>query len=252
MKPLEKLHPPISATSLGDILGLSITPELAMIRLDDLQKMQAAGDFEPANYLTPQELDCYNLFKYEKRQTEWLGGRLCAKKAALEHLSLPITKEFMREWPIFVEENGRPFFRSATHPELSLSISHSHGLASAMVVTGSPCGLDVQKITESTIRVKEKFCTNHEEEILTEFIPPDPGQPATGPTLLWAAKEALRKALGGNPLTGFLAIVLIEIAPQDNSSWIFNLLVGDKSYQIMVFIYQDYAVAMCTSISTNG
>ena len=252
MRPLKKLQPPISATSLREVLGLSATPELVMIRLDDLLKMQADGDLEPADYLALQELDNYQLFKYEKRQIEWLGGRLTAKKAALDHLYLAATKNTMREWPIFAEENGRPFFRSAAHPEISLSISHSHGLASAMVVTGPSCGLDVQKVSDATIRVKEKFCTRQEEEVLTSFIPPNSDQPATGPTLLWAAKEAMRKALGGHPLTGFLAMRLSKIVPDNKSSWIFNLLVGDKLYQIVVFIYQDYAVAMCTSKPIRG
>ena len=66
-------------------------------------------------------------------------------------------------------------------------------------------------------------------------------------TLLWSAKEALRKALGGYPLTGFLAMVLVEITPIGDNSWTFSLLVKDRTYRIVVFIYQDYAVAMCTA-----
>jgi phosphopantetheinyl transferase len=247
MKLLKKLQPPISTASLKEVLGLSTTPELAMIRLDDLLAMQADGGLDPARYLAPQELEKYQLFKYEKRRIEWLGGRLAAKKAALDHLDIPITENTMRDWPVFADENGRPFFKSTADPEISLSISHSHSLALAMVVTAPACGLDVQKISEATVRVKEKFCSEGEEALLAGLVSPGPEQPATTLTLLWSAKEALRKALGGHPLTGFLVMTLDEIAPIAENSWTFSMMVKDKLHRIVVFIYQDYTVAICTA-----
>jgi phosphopantetheinyl transferase len=247
MKLLKKLQPPTSTASLREVLGLSAAPELAMIRLDDLLAIQAGSGLDPARYLAPQELERYHLFKYEKRRIEWLGGRLTAKKAALDHLDMPVTEGTMRDWSVFADENGRPFFNSAADPEISLSISHSHGLASAMVVTGPACGLDIQKVSGATVRVKEKFCNEGEEKILTSFIFTDPDQPATTLTLLWSAKEALRKALGGHPLTGFLVMTLDEIAPITENSWTFAILVKDRLHRVVVFIYQDYAVAICTA-----
>jgi phosphopantetheinyl transferase len=247
MKLLKKLQPPTSTASLREVLGLSAAPELAMIRLDDLLAMQTDDSLDPARYLAPQELEKYLHFKYEKRRIEWLGGRLAAKKAALDHLDIPITEDTMRDWPVFADENGRPFFKSTADPGISLSISHSHGLASAIVVTGLACGLDVQKISGATVRVKEKFCSKSEEKILTSFIFTDPDQPATTLTLLWSAKEALRKALGGHPLTGFLVMTLDEIAPITENSWTFSILAKDRLHRIVVFMYQEYAVAICTA-----
>ena len=147
MKLLKKLQPPTATASLREVLGLSAAPELAMIRLDDLLAMQTNDSLDPARYLAQQELEKYLHFKYEKRRIEWLGGRLAAKKAALDHLDIPITEDTMRDWPVFADENGRPFFKSTADPGISLSISHSHDLASAIVVTGLACGLDVQKIS---------------------------------------------------------------------------------------------------------
>ena len=247
MKLLKKLQAPISTASLKEVLGLSAAPELAMIRLDDLLAMQADGGLDPARYLAPQELEKYRFFKYEKRRIEWLGGRLAAKKAAMDHLNMPITEGTMYDWPVFADENGRPFFKSTADPEISLSISHSHGLASAMVVTGPACGLDVQKISGATVRVKEKFCHKGEEKKLTSFISTNQEQPATTLTLLWSAKEALRKALSGHPLTGFLVMTLAEITPENKNRWTFGIVAKDRLYRIVVFIYQDYAVAICTA-----
>jgi len=247
MKLLKKLKPPISADFLKKALGLSAAPELVMINLDELLAIQADGVLDPTRHLAPQELESYQLFRYEKRRTEWLGGRLAAKKAALDRLGTPFADDAMREWPIFADENGRPFFRSDAGQELSLSISHSHGLASAMVVTGPACGLDVQKISEATIRVKEKFCADREEDLLNSLAFPEPDHSATAMTLLWSAKEALRKALGGHPLTGFLAMMLDEITPGGKNFWTFILLAKDRPHRIVVFIYHDHAVAMCTA-----
>ena len=250
IRQLKKLLPSISGTVLMKILGLKTVPEVAMIKLEHLQKKRPGSNCDPVHFLSRPELEKHDLFKYEKRRTEWLGGRVAAKKAVLDHLEIPVTVETMVKWPVFADETGRPFFKSAQHPEISLSISHSNGIASAMVATSPSCGLDIQKITNATIRVKEKFCKEAEETVLSTSLAPQ-HKKATNLTLLWAAKEALRKALSGRPLTGFLAMKLDKIGLLDENCWTFNLMVKDKSHRIVVFIYQDHAVAMCTAEPTS-
>ncbi len=205
----ENLQLPIPDNLLRNNSGLKVSPELVLINLEELQRQLASGDLDPAEYLAPEELATYRQFKYQKRQSEWLGGRLAAKQAVLRSKGQELAGSAMREWSICADEHGRPFFKSLGNNQPSLSISHSHGLALAMTVNEKGCGLDIQKISEATIRVKEKFCSQTEEQIIASLDLPDNNR-ATGLTLLWAAKEALRKARGGHPLTGFTAMQLTE------------------------------------------
>jgi phosphopantetheinyl transferase (holo-ACP synthase) len=131
----------------------------------------------------------------------------------------------------------------------------------AMTVNDKNCGLDLQKISEATIRVREKFCTKTEEEIITALDLPDKAElgrlsaqtklmplwynnPATGLTLLWAAKEALRKARGGHPLTGFTAMQLTEAAQPNKHCWLFTMRINSEKHLIPTFFYKDSAIAL--------
>ena len=239
----ENLQLPVPDNLLHKNQDWKVSPELILINLEELQRQLTSGEFDLAECLAPRELTTYHQFKYQKRQIEWLGGRLAAKQAVLHAIGQETTGPTMREWPICADEHGRPFFRSLGNKQPSLSISHSHGLALAMIVNERDCGLDLQKISEATIRVKEKFCIQTEEQIITALDLPD-NNPATGLTLLWAAKEALRKARGGHPLTGFTAMQLTEAAQPNNHCWLFTMRINNEKHLIPTFFYKDFAIAL--------
>lgn len=227
-------------------LGLQATPEMVLINLATLQNQLAAGDLDPARYLADPELTTYRQFKYKKRQIEWLGGRLAAKRAYFRLTGRPQTPAAMREWPIRTDEHGKPFFLTPASDQTGLSISHSHGLALALTVRQRRCGVDLQKISPATIRVREKFCSQAEEQRLPALaLPARATARAAGLTLLWAAKEALRKARGGHPLTGFIAMELTASVCPNDGSWLFTLQVNGEKHQIPTFFHEDFAVAIC-------
>ena len=240
----KKLQLPAPVNMLWNNPGLKISPELVLINLEKLQSQLTSADLDPATYLAPQELAIYQQFKYQKRQIEWLGGRLAAKQAVLNTKGQEPTGPAMREWSICADEHGRPFFKSLGNNQPSLSISHSHGLALAMTVNEKGCGLDIQKISEATIRVKEKFCSQTEEQIIASLDLPDNNR-ATGLTLLWAAKEALRKARGGHPLTGFTAMQLTAAVLSNKHCWLFTMRINSEKHLIPTFFYEDFAIALC-------
>jgi phosphopantetheinyl transferase len=240
----ENLQLPVPGNILRSNPGLKISPELVLINLEKLQRQLTSDDLDPAAYLAPRELATYHQFKYQKRQIEWLGGRLAAKQAVLRTKGQELAGPAMREWSICADEHGKPFFKSLGNNQPSLSISHSHGLALAMTVNERDCGLDLQKISEATIRVKEKFCTRTEERIITSLDLPN-NNPATGLTLLWSAKEALRKARGGHPLTGFTAMRLTEVVRPNMHCWLFTMEIKNEKHLIPTFFYEDFAIALC-------
>jgi phosphopantetheinyl transferase len=230
--------------------GLKISPELVLINLEILRRQLTTGDLDPAEFLGPPELSTYQRFTYPKRQIEWLGGRLAAKQAVLQLTGRPPSAGAMREWLIGADEHGRPFFKTSPGERIGLSISHSHGLALAMTVKKRECGLDIQKISSATIRVREKFCARPEERIIAALALPDPQtNQAAGLTLLWAVKEALRKARGGHPLTGFTAMELTAAVRQADQCWLFSVRVGREEHLLPTFFYKDFAIAL--SVITN-
>jgi phosphopantetheinyl transferase len=242
MIPAEKLKLKVAAGFLRDNFGWNQLPEPVLIDLDRLQMQLAANLFDPAAYLGPHEFTTFQGFTYRKRKIEWLGGRLAAKQAVLHLTGRAPTARAMREWVISADQYGKPFFTSPAAKAPEISISHSHGLALAMAVAGKACGLDIQKISEATVRVKEKFRTPAEEELIASLGRSLP--PAAGLTLLWAAKEALRKGRGGHPLTGLTAMQLIGPIKKSGDCLLLTVRTADHIYPILASFYKDYAVAL--------
>ena len=191
------------------LFGTSSPPSLILLPLTELEQAQAIS------CLTSTELEHYTRFTYPKRKLEWLGGRMAAKYAAISAVTVPDNNK-TPPWQgleVAAAADGRPFVRIADNPDLVLpdiSISHSHGLAVAMAVVHGRCGVDIQKVTESVIKVQKKFAAPAELDILQDLA--DSGPKASQLTLLWAAKEALKKAVGTKTLPGFLGVKLCRAA----------------------------------------
>jgi len=187
------------------IFGLSGQLSLVLLELAGLEATTA-------EYLTPLELERFALYTYLKRKQEWLGGRIAAKQAAMSMACLADGDE-TPSWlalEIAVDPEGRPFIRAVNDPGRILpdiSISHSRGLAAAMAAGEGRCGIDIQKVTPSVIRVRERFAGAEELKILDTLT--GEWSEAVRLTLLWAAKEALKKAIGAKRLPGFMGIRLI-------------------------------------------
>ena len=188
---------PISTAFIKKELGLDTPLQISILLLETLDKNLESGDLEPGFFLGAIEQNQFRSYQYKKRRLEWLGGRLAAKKAVLKLTDMEPSWKAMLEWPVAADSNGRPFFSPQGENPFCLSISHSGELAGALVVSHRECGLDLQKISLATVRVKEKFCSSIEDDIIKNLL--SVAQPEAGLTLLWSAKEALRKARGGNP-----------------------------------------------------
>lgn len=151
--------------------------------------------------LNTVELEQWAGFRLEKRRTEWLGGRLAAKWAAAGLLGE--TAADRRNLMIRSEADGRPFVAAEAHAATPfISISHSGPLAAALAAN-LPCGLDLQEPGERIHRVRQRFASQAEADILNAALP----RSFTGTerlTLLWAAKEAVRKTVRVSPLLGLL------------------------------------------------
>jgi phosphopantetheinyl transferase len=150
---------------------------------------------QPTSLLSRAEQTRYAGFTYPKRQCEWLGGRLLCKFAVL-HLAAPPAALPMAALSVLSAPSGAPQLSCPSLPRWSLpavSISHSDRYAVAMAARAGACGIDLQKTTPQTLRVADRFAEPAEVQLLRENLPElDESQRLT---LLWAAKEALKKGL---------------------------------------------------------
>jgi phosphopantetheinyl transferase len=226
------------------------------------QEVNKAGEERIiANNLSRGELDQLGKFALAKRKREWIGGRFAAKfatKRLLEQIKFPKNVRHWSGYTIIVDENGRPFLQADKENialPVDISISHSASMAATMAVQKGYCGIDIQKVTPQIFKVKDRFCTHGEKQVLEDFFPVGPEQQAAPLTKLWAAKEALRKASNLSSLPGFLELQLIEIKTdtlqKESGPWgfIFNWqtpagLAHKKCTVAVTCIEEDYALAL--------
>lgn len=172
-------------------------------------RLAALADQQPGEAhacLNADEMAQWEGFRLKKRRLEWLGGRMAAKWAAAAILG-----ESPAAWPklaIRTEKDGRPCVAAEAHPAPPfISISHSGPLAAALAAN-LPCGLDIQQPGDKILRVKECFAGAEEEDILQASLPLSFSE-TERLTMLWTAKEAMRKMVRITPLLGLLEIRLL-------------------------------------------
>ena len=207
-------------------------------------------------YLGRDERTRFAAFRYEKRRIEWLAGRIAAKCAALQladnsgKTSWPA--EQWQQLQIGADGGGKPFFLpqaawTATPP--AISISHSNGVAVAMAAR-QQCGVDIQQITAAIERVEERFVGPGEKEILAPVTAAYGRQAAL--TLLWSAKEAVKKAAAGPVLPNFLHIILTALH-RSGDGLLFAVKVTDRAggqgrpQLVWLHLLEDYSFAVTTA-----
>lgn len=186
---------------------------LALIDLTVLAERMAAPRTgqAPCSLLSPGEQTRYAEFTYPKRQREWLGGRLVCKFAVL-HLAAPPTGIIMPALSILPAATGAPMLSCPSLPTWSLpavSISHSDRYAVAMAARTGSCGIDLQKTTPQTLRVADRFAEPAEMELLRKTLPDL--EEAQRLTLLWSAKEALKKGVHRDQPVLFQGVTLVSV-----------------------------------------
>jgi phosphopantetheinyl transferase (holo-ACP synthase) len=204
-----------SAPRVGELLKYEHSMAYSLLDLKrfeaDMQKF--AEEKILARYLSGPEQVYLQKLTLEKRKREWLGGRFAAKHAAACVLGQSGNNGPYPGLSIMPDENGRPFLAATTKNVAlpDISISHSGDLAAAMAVSQGLCGIDIQKITDRVVKVRNRFCSPNEEHIIQSFFKTFRAEQSSTLTKLWAAKEALRKAAAIDALPGFLELELTGI-----------------------------------------
>ncbi|MBC8318191.1 MAG: 4'-phosphopantetheinyl transferase superfamily protein [Desulfobulbaceae bacterium] len=216
---------------------------------EHIEKQNALLDI----YLSREEKEVFCRFSYPKRKFEWLGGRIAAKYAAILYTSQilceNVTKTQWHSIEVSQDTHRKPFLKSSSDLLLTLphiSISHSHGLALGLA-SCHPCGVDVQEITRAIERVESRFVTPEEKKLLRNYFP-DEEHTRKGLSLIWSAKEAIKKASTLQPLPGFLEISLKNAVKKDGYQleMFFSRNKNQQSsfHRVFTILYDEYTLAL--------
>jgi 4'-phosphopantetheinyl transferase EntD len=231
------------------LLGLLAAPAPAT------DSPQADADIPFRHLLHPREAALLGGYRFTKRRSEYLTGRICAKMAIQGFLQLSKTVATPPQ-PADIEiagtADGRPQIcvhaAYAAALKMDISISHSGGYGAALA-TGSKCGIDLQLRQESLLRVQEKYCRAVENEVLATYLPDH--DPLTRLGLLWSAKEAAKKALSYWQMPGFLDLQVIQLQSLRDAV-VFYLRIrpaGNRhmpeAVRVVAGLFGNYALAIC-------
>jgi len=129
-----------------------------------------------------------------------------------------------------------------------------------MAAAEGRCGVDIQQVTPSVIKVHKKFAAPVELDILHSLTGSRPE--ASQLTLLWAAKEALKKAIGTSVLPGFLGVELCGAATETDTKlskyFVFEFKLSDSvtgqagnRYAVAALFYKEHVLAFTGMAEQN-
>ncbi len=152
--------------------------------------------------LSPRERAQYERLRSERRQRDWLIGRLAAKALLLEHLretgALASDTLELKDIVIVSDPQGAPkaLVQGQELKKISLSLAHSGGQGFAGLAElerEGHIGVDLERVRPVHPKLKERILSAEERGMLAEkFLPK---RESEGLVLLWTLKEAAYKAL---------------------------------------------------------
>ena len=195
----------------------------------------------PKHVLSGPELSYFKRFSYPKRRREWLGGRIAAKAAMLELGKPDRMPGRLQQLSILPDDHGRPV--ADTMQDISISISHSGQFAVGFAVKGGTCGIDLQQISSKLPGLTDRFASAHELTVLAELTAP--GDLTTKLTMLWAAKEALKKSLLHDQPAIFSGIELQRVTIIQDHAYHFCCTVdGHLEQTAMLYNFSPYILSL--------
>ena len=205
--------------------------QYAVQRIDTVgDALRAQGDRYAAAILSAEEQQRFSRPVVHKRKLEWLAGRIAAKRALADYAGIMDWPQAARHFSVLNDGAGAPFI--GEYPELTLSLSHSHDYAVAVIAHGA-IGIDIEKVEPRPMALAHYFCCAQERDFIEQEGDPQKGDPQEGGpqegdhwkggpldrrdvdlTLLWCRKEAVAKYLR---LGGRLAFAQLNVLDDDLS-----------------------------------
>ena len=162
---------------------------IAVVDITQVRELLRGNNDLLCDWLSEEEQKHISRYRFPKRVSEWLSGRIAAKAALLRGQTFLQGKCEPDGITILADEHGRPIIiRPQAVHVVQLSISHSYRYGVAMI-SFQGCGVDIQKIESRIAKLGDHIGTEREIRMATKAV----GSLQEGLTLLWAAKEAIKK-----------------------------------------------------------
>ncbi len=262
-KQLKNLFPPSIRKGAIEIFGgQAMQPVLLGLLSAGTVAEQTQDDPSFCTLLHPNEVATLSGYKFPKRRSEYFTGRICAKMAIQGFLSSNKTLSkplALSEIEVTNGENGRPNVHIHTAKadvlKIDISISHSGDYGVALAAE-SKCGIDLQRQEASLLRVQDRYCSEAEFKLLEGFLPDK--DTVTRLTILWAAKEAAKKALSHWQMPGFLDLELSKLKKFEDCMALSLHIAKTKIQQmpqettVVAAMFGDYALAICLMNEEHG
>ena len=237
-----------SSISLCGLAILARTNSQSCIAFIDLEQIEDTLEQRdsrlPKQVLSEPELSYFKRFSYPKRRREWLGGRIAAKAAMLELNKPDRMHGRLQQLSILPDDHGRPI--ADTMEDISISISHSGRFAVGLAVRRETCGIDLQQISSKLPGLTDRFASSRELTVLAGV--PVLGDQTTRLTMLWAAKEALKKSLLHDQPAIFSGIKLQRITViQDHAYRFYCTVDGHLEQTTMTYDFSPYILSLTTT-----
>ncbi len=171
-----------------------------------------------------------------KRQTQWLAGRI---------LAYTLLQKFTLE-PILlnVDATGKPYFENN---EYSLSISHTGQTVAVLLSAAYQVGIDIESIQPKVLRVKEKFLTISELDII--------GEDLYKTLICWGTKETLYKLYGRKQLLFKEHLKIKKLKSHSEQTGIVeaSIITPDfqKNYQVYYETEPNFILTYCIDTATE-
>ena len=186
--------------------------------------------------LGPLEAKYYASLRFERRQRSYLLGRYTAK-LALKQL-LPETD--FRSIEIVKGVFEQPVVLCNRSPGWSVTISHAESRAVALAYPSEhPMGIDIERIDSTHQRTILSQLSSEETKWAESSV--DCGYRLA--TALWAAKEALSKALTTGLMSPIEVYSLVEFRLIDSGIWE-GLFLNFAQYKAWVWTGSSYALSI--------
>jgi len=216
---------------------------IAVVDITQVRELLRGDNDLLRDWLSEEEQKHISRYRFPKRASEWLSGRIASKAALLRRQTFLQGKCEPGAITILADGHGRPIIiRPQTVHMVQLSISHS-GRYGVGMVSFHGCGVDVQRIESRIAKLGDHIGTEREIRMATKAV----GSLLEGLTLLWAAKEALKKCYLPDRPGLFKAFVVERIYPEEGSGWrlMCNLIESGLPLEVRVVQMDGYMLAWC-------
>jgi 4'-phosphopantetheinyl transferase len=163
--------------------------------------------------------------RLEKRKIEKLGQYLLLKNMGIAHSE------------VYYDKNGKPLLSSGKH----ISFTHSGNL-SAMLLSNTNCGIDLEIQTDKILRIAKKFLNVKEKEMMKE---------KENVFWAWSIKEVVFKYFGERVLFKD-HITILEINKESKKALVeYDGFHGKGIFEIKIDRIKNYYLAFTNSFTSK-